>query len=478
MTIQDSKTRTKIRLGAPVTPETKTIPDTGIGNDGAAPKLRSKISLSSKTHPQPQEGIATGDLPSSSDYRREDDYRTTSAYETGNPSPDPSDDDSFYADDIYEPDEFDYANPYSYDSGASEPTPYESSPVSFATTANDNPQAVAMYGYESASQKRKRLYRRVSIMFFGVFIVSGTLLALMLGTNWLKDKAYKDLSSDMTIKMKDGTTQASPMDAPDTPGRNWAELRAENPDIKYWMTVENKPIDYPLVQHESDQNFYLKHNFWGDYSTAGTPFIDVRNYAMTDKHLLTYGHHITGSETMYSTVNKAWKPEEFAEIGNLTLEFPDENDVTHYEIYYPAFAFMVDQSYQTIQTFDYADDADFRNWLRGMADEATSTNERTDYLVRNARRAVSFVTCASDTPNQRERTIIVFISVAAPSTSRDLAGFMPRDVADLAPATTDAPAQVAIRLNPVSLIAKKVPGLASTGGVIPNSPLLTGKPWR
>lgn len=282
---------------------------------------------------------------------------------------------------------------------------------------------------ERKSVRQKRSYKKASVALVAVSIVSVTILALVLGSRWLRNKAYTDLAPDMDITLQDGTTQEDlrPHDPP--PSRDWSALRAENPDIKYWMTVEHKPIDYPLVQHETDQNYYLKHDFWGGYDIAGTPFIDVRNY-LSDKHLITYGHHIAGSDTMYSTVNKAWKQSEFDEIGKLTLESPTDDGKTAYEIFYPAFAFMVDQSYQTIQTFDFESDAAFREWLLGMAADASSTNEYTDYLCRNAQRAVTFVTCASDTPNQRERTLLIFVSVAAPSTSYDDANFLPRDIAD------------------------------------------------
>lgn len=501
MPFQDDRMRSRISLGNHVDPQPRKIPSTG-EPDGGNGKLKKKISLSAPVD----------DESPNEDYRSEDDYRAEDNYRNAG-KPQPMADSAETGNTGLYASLGDRVRQYSDEHELMNDSQYQDDLIPPDVHASYDPQA-AKQGYRDASDvadRRRKLYRRASIVFLGVFIVSGTLLALMLGTNWLKDKAYADLSSDVAIEMKDGTTQASSMETQQAPtGRNWAELRAENPDIKYWMNVEHKPIDYPLVQHPTDQNYYLKHNFWGDYSTAGTPFIDIRNYAMTDKHLLTYGHHITGSETMYSTVNKAWKPEKLAEIGKLTLEFPDANDTTNYEIFYPAFAFMVDQSYQTIQEFEFADDAAFRLWLRGMADEASATNEYTDYLVRNARRSVSFITCASDTPNQRERTIIMFISVAAPSTSYELANFLPQDVAELtaqatqqqaqatvtdATATAAAPVagtadtvvngqttignpQIATRLNPMASIAKEVADIAGAGRVVPDSPLLTGKPWR
>lgn len=391
---------------------------------------------------------------------------------------------------------FDYRDDYQQDQ---EVPQYDDVPQ------DDFPQdatAAAATGYgatSKATKSRKKAYKRASIVFLGIFIISGTLLALMLGTKWLKAQAYSGLAAnnDMAVSMADKTVATDDLKHEETPsGRDWAGLIATNGDIKYWMNVENKPIDYPLVQHQNDQNYYLKHDFWGGYDIAGTPFIDVRNF-LTDKHLLTYGHHITGSETMYSTVNKAWNPDEFAQIGKLTLEAPVDvaTGKVSYEIFYPAFAFMVDQSYQTIQTFEFESDAQFRVWLTGMANEATATNEYTEYLCRNARRAVTFVTCASDTPNQRERTLVVFVSVAAPSTSYEDANFLPQDIAEVTAqqqaaaqaqqtaqiqqaqqqATSPTNPQMATGLVPLHLLNVGTTALVSR---IPSSPLLDAAPGK
>lgn len=471
-------------------------------------KLRSKISLgggSSSSQPHMEgDGIAEDSQGSVAD----GDYRNGADYRSDPPATDLADE----GPELYDADD---------DFGAyAEPRDPREPADGHVADMRGNPRDVAMdvppapgHGATDASadagQTKKRAYKRASIAFLGIFIVSGTLLALMLGTNWLKNQAYVDLSSDIDIEMKDNTTDAKGMEKTVTPGRDWNALLSENGDLKYWMTVENKPIDYPLVQHPTDQNYYLKHDFWGGYDVAGTPFIDVRNY-LSDKHLLTYGHHITGSTTMYSTVNKAWDPDELAEIGKLTLESPTENGNTNYEVFYPAYGFMVDQSYQEIQTFDFDSDTQFRTWLKGMADTASAKNEHTDYLCRNARRAVSFVTCASDTPNQRQRTIIMFISVAAPSTSYEDACFLPQDIAVVTSQTeqqiqqqqqaqqvqrqaqqqagqgqADASAagqstignqQVATRLNLVGLLSHGT-GTATLGGV-PSSPLLEGSVTR
>lgn len=272
----------------------------------------------------------------------------------------------------------------------------------------------------SEQERKKKRYKRLSIIALAVFIVTVTLLILMGATEWMRRQSYKDLSNEVSIDMTD-TSSAVQLNHPVVGGRDWQSLQEENPDIRFWLTVENKPIDYPLVQHPTSQEYYLKHGFHGDSTLYGNPFIDVRESA-TARHLLTYGHHVTGSDQMYSTVNKAWDQAEFNEIGNLTLEMPVEGGGTAYETFYPAFAMQVDQSYETIQEFDFESDDAFRTWLWGMANGAaeaekvyaTAKSENVLQLCSQAHRALTFVTCASDTPNQPERTLITFIATEGP----------------------------------------------------------------
>lgn len=263
----------------------------------------------------------------------------------------------------------------------------------------------------SGKAKKKKIYKRLMIVAIGIFIITATLVGLMVLEDFMQTQAYQSLAKDTKITVMEDTTEETELERPViASSRDWATLMDINPDIKYWLHVDNKPIDYPLVQHPSSQEYYLKHGFDGEPTKLGTLFIDVRE-SPGARHLLTYGHHITGSDKMYSTVNKSWDQGAFSEIGNLTLEMPIEGGGTAYETFYPAFSFQVDQSYQTIQTFDFVNDDEFHRWLWEMANEATAKSPDVFYLCVNAHRALTFVTCASDTPNQRGRTLVIFIAL-------------------------------------------------------------------
>lgn len=56
--------------------------------------------------------------------------------------------------------------------------------------------------------------------------------------------------------------------APPVPQVDFASLRAVNPEIMAWLTVDGTNIDYPVVKH-SDNDYYLHHLFNGEWNSSG-----------------------------------------------------------------------------------------------------------------------------------------------------------------------------------------------------------------
>ena len=58
----------------------------------------------------------------------------------------------------------------------------------------------------------------------------------------------------------------------DNPHINWKKLKRINQDIIAWIKVPGTKIDYPILQGK-EWNKYLHKNYEGDYSYAGSIFI-------------------------------------------------------------------------------------------------------------------------------------------------------------------------------------------------------------
>lgn len=82
---------------------------------------------------------------------------------------------------------------------------------------------------------------------------------------------------------------------------NLEALRAYNPDIVGWIAIPGTVVSYPLVQG-SDNDYYLNHNWKGEYNTSGSVFMSYdASRALTDFQTLVYGHNMQ-NETMFGTL--------------------------------------------------------------------------------------------------------------------------------------------------------------------------------
>ena len=122
---------------------------------------------------------------------------------------------------------------------------------------------------------------------------------------WKNQKILEDLQSDV---------KAEEIGNRDL-GIDWEKLKKINPDIVGWIKVPGTKIDYPILQGK-EWNKYLHKNYEGDYSYAGSIFIQP-GATFDDSHLIIYGHnmrvksmfgslHDFESENFYKKHNKIY----------------------------------------------------------------------------------------------------------------------------------------------------------------------------
>lgn len=94
-------------------------------------------------------------------------------------------------------------------------------------------------------------------------------------------------------------------------------------DVVAWLTVDDTTIDYPVMQG-IDNTEYLNKNPYGQYSLAGSLFLDVRNSPdFTDPYSLIYGHHMDRGR-MFGALDKFLKQDYFDAHRTGTLMLSDK----------------------------------------------------------------------------------------------------------------------------------------------------------
>ena len=82
---------------------------------------------------------------------------------------------------------------------------------------------------------------------------------------------------------------------------DFASLQETNPDVHAWIKIDGTNIDYPVVQNEEQEEYYLTHTWEGKYAAEGAIFTQAFNKKdFTDFNTVIYGHQMgEGVETMF-----------------------------------------------------------------------------------------------------------------------------------------------------------------------------------
>ena len=77
---------------------------------------------------------------------------------------------------------------------------------------------------------------------------------------------------------------------------------AQNKDFVAWLSIPGTKINYPVVRSDNTA-YYLHHLFSGKESKLGSLFsLKSSDYRTPSKNIAIYGHHLSNSDAMFSTL--------------------------------------------------------------------------------------------------------------------------------------------------------------------------------
>lgn len=184
-----------------------------------------------------------------------------------------------------------------------------------------------------------------------------------------------------------------------------APRNAGDTDLVAWIDVQGTHVSYPVVQpaEELPRDWYLTHNVWGEWDPFGCPYLDRR--CTTDGlHLLVFGHHMQGTNQMFSDLSDSHQQDTFDALGIATWTLPS-GETTAFS---PLCALSVDASEPEIQRFSFADETELRSWLNDIAQRADALSPDAATAIDQTTRVLTLVTCSEAQAGGRTRTLTVF----------------------------------------------------------------------
>lgn len=171
-----------------------------------------------------------------------------------------------------------------------------------------------------------------------------------------------------------------------------------NEDIIAWITVPGTNIDYPILQHPTDDGFYLNHNIDGSYGYPACIYTESLNSRdFTDPNTVIYGHNLK-AKTMFTELHKFENRDFFEANDEIIIYLPDRT--LHYQI----FAAHVYDDRHLLYSFDFSDEEIYAGYLQSIYDiRDINANINRDFTVTSQDRIITLSTCMSGQSDAEKR---------------------------------------------------------------------------
>ena len=143
-------------------------------------------------------------------------------------------------------------------------------------------------------KKKRTLSTILLILLIIAFLASGGYLFHYF---WMAKQTEDELSQLQKIKQEAFSDAEEETEVKSETGRSiqkgYRKLYKKNSDLIGWVTVKNTKIDYPVMQTPEEEEYYIHRDFYGEYSSAGTLFVDLEsNVQKPSDNILIYGHNM------------------------------------------------------------------------------------------------------------------------------------------------------------------------------------------
>lgn len=275
---------------------------------------------------------------------------------------------------------------------------------------------------------RKKLWAAVWVVSIVLVITALSVLCIYLYRMYTAGKSYDDISlimsrgrtetqdAPISSLMSETDTAADFSEAFETDSKtkksdavngdvNFTELWKINTDIYAWISIPNTNINYPVLQTDGDDAFYLEHNYKKEYEFAGSIYTEKLNRKdFSDPNTVLYGHNMLNG-TMFRHLHNFRDPDFFAANPYIYIYLP-ERTLT-YEIFS---AYEYDDRH-ILYSFDFNDKQVFAEYLDYATNPTNSMMYNTrDISVTADDKIITLSTCLGNIDTSRYLVQGVLIS--------------------------------------------------------------------
>ena len=177
---------------------------------------------------------------------------------------------------------------------------------------------------------------------------------------------------------------------------DFAGLKEVNEHVYAWIDIEDTNIHYPIVQHPSDDLYYLEHTIEGVKGYPGSIYTEGMNAKdFSDFNTLIYGHDMRDG-SMFKHLHKFADPEFFNSHETVTIY--TETAIKTYRV----FAAIVYDNRHIMYTYDNDNVEDRKAFIQSLYDARSMKNLfREGMTIDENSKLITMSTCITGQPDKR-----------------------------------------------------------------------------
>lgn len=249
------------------------------------------------------------------------------------------------------------------------------------------------------SKKRQFLF----LLFFIILVGAVTFGFLYLREEKRNEDIYTKLAEEQKEETAD-TPETTPEVTVQAEERkpeipiDFKKLQQENPDIYAWISIPKTKIDYPVVQSDTDDTYYLNHTVEKKEGLPGSIYSESQNARdFSDPNTVLYGHNMRNG-SMFAGLHKYADADYMEKHKEITVYTPE------HILTYQVFAAVVYDNRHILNTIDFQDETQFQSYLDSLKNARSLNNVYDDKVnVTADDRLLTLSTCNS---NSEQRFIV------------------------------------------------------------------------
>lgn len=223
-----------------------------------------------------------------------------------------------------------------------------------------------------------------------------------------KDPAETDENDSQQGEEQSGLPGLEEYDVPELDIDIKAIQENENQHVYAWLIVPGTKVDYPVLQHPDQPDYYLNHNL--DGSTGHPACLYTQLYNSTDwqdKHTIIYGHNLSNG-TMFASLHNYGDAQFFDEHPYMYI-YTEDDRVLVYQIFA---AYEFDDRH-LLGCFDISTDAKYEKYLDSIwENEGLTSNFNKECELNAESKILTLSTCMLSTVRTTRRWLVQGVLVA------------------------------------------------------------------